>query len=71
MEEWRASSQATAWAGKAVADVLELDLSDRAARERVKTMLKIWITNGALKIVKRLGSDRHEHEFIEVGEPAI
>jgi hypothetical protein len=41
--EWRESSQAKAWAGIAVADVLGLDITEPSVKERVKQLLKTWI----------------------------
>jgi hypothetical protein len=48
--EWAASAQASDWAGYAIAEVLGLDLHDSAAKARVKTLLRVWISDGALKI---------------------
>lgn len=66
--DWKESAQSKTWAGTAVADVLGLDIADKEARAKVKALLKTWIKNGALKVVKRLGPDRHMAPFIEVGE---
>jgi hypothetical protein len=46
---WAKNSQATDWAGFAVADALDMDMSDEAQKERVKRMLDVWIDKGALK----------------------
>ena len=51
--EWRESSQAKDWAGLAVAEVLGLDPEDARAREKVKNLIKLWIRNGALRVVGR------------------
>jgi hypothetical protein len=66
--DWKESSQAKTWAGVAVADVLGLDVSDPAAKTKVKALLRTWIEKGALKIVRKLDESRHERPFIEVGE---
>ena len=46
---WARNSQANDWAGFAVADALDMDMSDEAQKERVKRMLDVWIDKGALK----------------------
>jgi AAA domain len=68
--EWRESSQSTDWAGKAVAEVLGLDLTEKAARKRVKQMLAAWIKNRALKVVSRKDNKRMDRKWIEVGDLA-
>jgi len=69
--QWRANSQASDWAGKAVAEVLDLDLSSAPLQTKTKTLLKTWIESGALKPVMRLDEHRKEREFIEVGQWAV
>jgi hypothetical protein len=66
--EWAQNVQANDWAGYAVAEVLGLDLADKAARARVKSMLKAWIESKALK-VERVHSSRdgREKPMIVVG----
>jgi AAA domain len=66
--EWRQSAGAKGWAGSAVADVLGLDLDDPAAKAKVKTLLRTWIDNKALKVVQRLDESRHDRPFIEVDQ---
>lgn len=66
--EWKKSSQAKAWAGNAVAEILDLDLADDGARKKVRDLLKTWLKTGALKEVEGVGKDRHKTTFIQVGE---
>jgi AAA domain len=66
--EWRQSSTAKGWAGSAVADVLGLDLTDQAAKAKVKSLLRRWIENKALRVVQRLDESRHDRPFIEVDQ---
>ena len=66
--DWKESSQAKNWAGVAVAEVLGLDLTDAAAKAKVKSLLRTWIANKALKIVRKLDESRHPRPFIVVGE---
>ncbi len=65
--EYRADLRAAAWVGKAVADVLELDIADEAAKRRVNAILKGWFGNKVL--VKRPGYDgnRKPVDFVGVG----
>jgi hypothetical protein len=66
--QWRESAQSPDWAGKAVAEVLDLDLEDAPPQARVKSLLKMWIGSGALKVVARLDEQRKERKFVEVGQ---
>jgi hypothetical protein len=66
--EWRQSPTAKGWAGSAVADVLGLDLTDQAAKAKVKSLLRRWIENKALRVVQRPDESRHDRPFIEVDQ---
>jgi hypothetical protein len=66
--EWKENVQARAWAGYAVADVLELDPSDAAVKTKVKALLRSWISNGVLKVERRPGENRHLCPYVVVGE---
>jgi hypothetical protein len=67
--EWRADPRSTKWAGKAVAEVLDLDLEEPSARASVKSMLKTWIAIGALRKVTHADAQRKLREFVEPGAP--
>lgn len=70
--EWKFDPQSEDWVGLAVAEVLELDVSDRKGKDagRVKQLLKAWVENGVLKKVsRRCEKARREKPFVEVGEP--
>lgn len=67
-QQARENVQAKDWAGQIVADVLEIDIADKAGKQRVKTMLNIWIKSGALKVSKIHDENRRERPIIEVGE---
>ena len=67
--EWRADPRSTKWAGKAVAEVLDLDLEEPSARASVKSMLKTWIATGALRRVTHADAQRKLREFLEPGAP--
>jgi AAA domain/CHC2 zinc finger len=69
--EWRENPRAKDWAGKAVAEALDLDLAEPAIKKRVAAMLKIWLGSGALKIVSGVAKDRHEKKFVKVGQWAV
>jgi hypothetical protein len=66
--EWRENPQAKEWAGKAVAEVLHLDILDKSVRARCRTLLHSWIQGGALIVVSKLDDKRRERQFIEVGQ---
>ena len=66
---WAENIQATNWAGIAVAEVLEIDASSDAGKQRIKTLLKTWISNKALKVERqRSQRDGREKPMIIVGE---
>jgi hypothetical protein len=44
----RENSQARDWVGHAVAAVLKLDVTNKAHRAKISSLLKTWIKNGAL-----------------------
>jgi len=66
--EWRESAAAEKWAGHAVAEVLDLDVTLTPVQARLKSLLKTWIETGALKTVRRQDEHRKERTFIVVGE---
>jgi hypothetical protein len=66
--KWREDSRAKAWAGKALAVVLGLDVRDPQVKKRVMQMLKTWLGTGALKVVEDEDETRHKFYFVEVGE---
>lgn len=66
--QWRESDKATDWAGRAVAEVLGLDPSDKAVRASVRRMIKTWVSTGALRVVERQDKERHKRPYIEVGQ---
>jgi hypothetical protein len=66
--EFRADHRSTQWAGKVVAEVLDFDLSDRAASAAVRNLLKTWVSTGALRVVTRKDGKRMDKQFVEVGQ---
>lgn len=63
----RKHSKAREWVGKIVAHVLDRNLDDQGEARRIETMLRTWLSNGALKTVEKLDETRQPREFIEVG----
>lgn len=64
--EWRQSSRAKNWVGNIIATTLGMDLNDAHDRDRINRMLKTWLKNDVLRVVEKLGPDRHPAPFIEV-----
>ncbi|HEY8577177.1 MAG TPA: AAA family ATPase [Devosia sp.] len=62
--EWKESSQASNWAGFAVAEVLGMDPYDPADKAKIRALLKEWIKNGALLIERRAGANRHMSPYV-------
>lgn len=66
--QWRENPQAKDWAGKAVAEVLGLDLDEKADKQKAKGLLATWIKTGALRTVTAPDSTRQDRVWIEVGK---
>jgi hypothetical protein len=64
---YRANVQAQQWVGRAIADVLGLDIGDAAAMQQVKGLLRIWLANGALVITTTKDGKGTERPIVEVG----
>jgi uncharacterized protein YjiS (DUF1127 family) len=65
--EWRKDPQAGAWVGKAVAEVLGLDASNKAHRAKINALLAAWIKSGALLVVEGLDAARRPRLFVKAG----
>ncbi|MGY3358835.1 hypothetical protein ACVWZK_005498 [Bradyrhizobium sp. GM0.4] len=66
--EWRDSSASPDWAGKAVAEVLDIDPENAPDQTRIKSLLKTWIKTGALKVIEKADASRRTRKFVEVGQ---
>lgn len=64
--QYRADVQSPDWIGRAVAEVLDLDAEND--KTRIKSLLKAWFANGALRVVKRKDDERKLRSFVEPGE---
>lgn len=67
-KQWRENIQANDWVGKAIAQALDLDLEDKADRQKAKALLKTWLNTGALVRVTATDEHRKERAMIEVGK---
>jgi hypothetical protein len=63
---WRENSQCTDWVGVPVAKALGLDLGDKAARNKVRGLIRVWTGIGRLVTVARKDNHREDRKFIEV-----
>jgi hypothetical protein len=63
---WRENVQASAWVGKAVAEALGLDASNRADRSKITAMLNVWRSAGSLVVVERQDEKREMRKYVEV-----
>lgn len=68
--DWRENNQANNWVGKAVAEVVGLDLGKSSDKAKVKALLRTWIANGALRVVERKDNRSELRKFIDVGSAA-
>jgi hypothetical protein len=64
---WRENIQASDWAGRVVADVLDLDLEIKAGKQKAKKILRTWIDNGALRVIEKLDRNGDPRKFVVVG----
>ena len=65
--DWRENSQSEKWAGKVVADALELDASDKQARDKIKRLLAQWIKDGLLVVEEWIDEKRRPRKVIVPG----
>jgi hypothetical protein len=65
-EGWRRDPQATAWVGRAVAEVLGKSIEHD--KPLIKKLLDMWIASGALKVIQKPDHRRRPKDFVEVGE---
>jgi hypothetical protein len=65
---WKANAQSPDWAGHAVADALGLDLDSLGVRQRVRALLKGWLTDGSLREEQLRDSSRKLRPHIVVGQ---
>lgn len=66
--KWRESPQASKWAGRAVADALNLSAENKADKAKIIGMLKVWLLAGSLVVVEDYDDTRRLRKFIEVKE---
>ncbi|WP_068082684.1 AAA family ATPase [Novosphingobium rosa] len=67
---WRESIQSPEWAGKVVADVLNLDLDDKAQKAKAANILRTWIKSGSLVVSRETDGKGNPRPFIRVGSTA-
>jgi AAA domain/Bifunctional DNA primase/polymerase, N-terminal len=66
--KWRSNPQASAWVGKAIAEALDLDLTDDRVKAKIKRWIVAWLKAKSLVEVERVADDRKIRAFIEVAE---
>lgn len=64
--EFRNDVRAKEWVGNAIGAVLEID--PKKQREKIKKILKKWIETDMLRVVVREDAQRHDREYVEVGQ---
>lgn len=67
---WRENVQAKEWVGRPIAYALKLNPDDKADREKVKRMLRVWIETGMFVVVQGHDEKSRARPCIEVGEAA-
>lgn len=69
--EWAENVQASNWAGRAVADALNLDVDSPVDKARIKSLLRTWIANKVLRVERvRSARDGRDRPMVMVGERA-
>lgn len=66
--QWRDSAQATDWVGYAVAQVMELDLNNKAQKARVNSLIRTWKAAGSLVVVEHKDGKGNLRPYVEVAE---
>ena len=66
--EYRSDARSPKWIGRAVADVLDLDVADPASKKQIGIFIATWVRNKAFKTVVRKDEKRMDKEFVEVAE---
>lgn len=76
--QWRENDQAGDWVGKPIARALDIDIgsgrtseltkAQKAAKAKVKTLLRVWLDSGAFVLVDGQDAKRNTRKFVEVGE---
>lgn len=64
--KWRRDPQAKAWAGHALAPILDLDMTDKRHKARARQIIDRWTHEGAFEVVTDLDEKRMEKEFLVV-----
>ena len=67
-KEWRADIRAGKWVGKLLAKKLGVDLSEKANKAKVKTVLDKWFLNGVLDKTEKPDSHGDTREFVIPGD---
>lgn len=67
----RAHPEAQDWVGKAIAEVVGLDVDDPADKGKAKSIFKTWEKNGKFRTETRQDKNRKDRPFVVVGEPAL
>lgn len=66
--EWRENPRAKDWVGIAVGEALNLDTNDTYNKSKIRQLLKVWIENGALRVVDKPDKHRKMRAFVVVGK---
>lgn len=67
---WRENVQAREWVGRPIAQALKLNPDDKADREKIRRLLRVWIDNGMFVVVSGTNEKGRQTPFVEVGEAA-
>jgi AAA domain len=66
--QWRSNAQAGDWAGRAVAEALDFDASEKMGRARAKEILAALTVAGCLKVVHAPDKNGDQRPFVRVGK---
>ncbi|GMM93103.1 hypothetical protein MTsN3n11_14050 [Qipengyuania sp. MTN3-11] len=66
--DYREDVRAKAWAGNAIAEVLNLNIDEKSDRKRATQILKEWIKNGSLEVVETEDKHRKIRKQVIVGK---
>lgn len=66
--DYRESTQANRWVGKAVGLVMDWDIRDPSVKHRVTAMIRIWLKSKLLEVYEATDSKREVRTFVKVRE---
>ncbi len=65
---YRVNVQSNNWVGHAIAELLDLNADDQTHKDRIKSMVNIWLMSGALRVSESKDEKGKTRPILEVGQ---